>query len=230
MTSVVIPSIGRSPFLEPLLCTLVADPGVDDVYLIDNWVYDDTEFATAATRCMASHFPTKAHWWGLPGKSLYEVWNLGLLASRNRGHDIAVILNDDVVMPTGAVAALTHAMHAHPEHWIVGLDYSERRPLEHISFQGMRPALGTYRMGGIGGFAFAVWTQMVPMCDTQYEWWGGDDDWVWAIMEQGGSPAVAEGIPVRHPLPETTAITIPSLAGAKDRDRTRLLAKWGQTW
>lgn len=209
-----IPTIGRSTLLPALVERLHASD-VEAVHVAANRPDADPSWLTAGA---------DLHSFVL-GLGLYEVWNLGIAWGAEAGFDLLCVLNDDIDLHPGAVAILAGLVEARPDVWLAGFD--------HLCFAGpaqLHEVTGTYRDGGIGGFAFTVRPQLVPFVDTSFEWWGGDDDLVFATRQAGGVCALALGAHVGHPQPETSAQHYPELLAAKDRDRDRLVAKWGTSW
>ena len=174
----------------------------------------------------------RLHYRPCHGTSLYGVWNRALAdtATLDGERPVCVLLNDDVVVARGTLSGVAREMWARPNAAVIGLDYDPRRPDVVTGEVRCRPVDGTYRRGGVGGFAFAVDASKPVRVDEQFEWWGGDDDLVLTALTLGYGVFVAEGLPVRHPHAETSAIHFPELGPAKDRDRLRLRSKWGQSW
>lgn len=223
--NVLVPSIGRSAYTAQLLHTLAVDPTVRTIRVVDNRDGDGL-----VLRKQFKH--PKVEWQKRPRAGIYQIWSdfIQECDTYQPVTDLAVILNDDVILQPGAVAEMVHAAHIHPGIAVFGFDVD--RPTSCLLMR-VRPVHGTYRAHGIPGFAFAVRPQLAPkpLVDPQFEWWGGDDDMVFTITRKFNFPCVvAEGIGVDHPQPSSSAIHYPELAEAIERDRQRLLCKWGETW
>lgn len=224
---VLIPSIGHSDMLSALLQTLHWDPAVEQVFVVDNQ-HNPVELA-AWTRNLPDLNRVSYH--SAPGATLYKVWNAGMEASASVGDGWLVILNDDVWLPNNAISAVAQFVQRNPAALLVGFDWRTRDP-RLLASPIATVAVGTIRRGGIPGFGFAIQTRAGVRVDEQFEWWGGDDDLVYSMRQQYGDRSVllANGIPIQHPHPETSAVHYEHLGAAKDRDRQRLFDKWGETW
>lgn len=225
---VVIPSIGCSARLSGVVRAGLAS-GADEVAVLEN--QDGSRHdPTALMRLHDDDMLKQTRYERLPGLGLYAIWNRGMAIAQNDkpGPAIAVILNDDIEIPSGTIRLLINTLKANPSIAVLGADYKTPHldPLDEPTINYCR---GTYRSGGIGGFAFACRADLCRV-DEQFEWWGGDDDLVNSAVQAGFRTAVLLGAPVRHPEPETSAVKFPELNEAKDRDRARMLAKWGETW
>lgn len=227
MDLIAIPTIGVSPYASALYRTLVQSLFHQPYYIL---IMDNTgmtgrvgeQIEEAKAFSFVDHVSTH-------GLNISQQWRMAFEFGQLMGAPRVHVLNDDIVLNSMSVPAMTMAMESNRGYGAVGYDYFPEQALEEVHFTGMKAAAGSYRLGGIGGFAFCVDTRCPPP-DPQFEWWGGDDDWFWQILDSGFGLAVAKGIPVRHPEPETSAITRPELGEAKGRDHARLLAKWGNAW
>lgn len=208
----VIPTIGESPLLPDLL-HLLGEEKVDVLLLINR---DGVVFTTPAT--------TNVLW--LPGLSIYREWNLGVGIAQRAGYDVAAILNDDIELAPGALRRAAGLL-VDSSMVAAGLDYfdgaADRQP-------ALRQVRGTYRHGGVGGFAFLVKPEFYLGVDEQFEWWGGDDDLMFQYEAQGHTVGIADGCPVTH-VSETTARRHLWTYEARARDRERFEAKYpGRAW
>jgi len=209
----VIPSIGLSPHLGALVEALAVEG-------IHPWVISNRQrLDGVSARATVLH---------LPGAGLYHVWNFGLDLAVDAGAAWCAVLNDDVILSPGAIRRAVDAADVDPGVWIAGLDYEgvDGGP----DGVRLRPAVGSYHTHGVGGFAFCIRPDVDVRCDESFEWWGGDDDLIWTVLDKGGRAVVVEGARVSHPCPETSAVHFPELEAAKGRDRERLAAKWGRAW
>lgn len=222
----VIPTIGRSALLGPLLLTLLADPECvlieapcNDLTIEKHpvWVaqYAFADIAAGRDRIVA---PFRS-------ATIYESWNLALDHARYVGLPLAV-LNDDITLHPGSIQEALLYAPAPGEHvGIVGLNY-ERRVSEGIGNDrpNWRIANGTYRNHGIGGHAFIVGANNPARVDPRFRWWYGDDDLIRKTRQLGLHCVVALGAPVDHPVPSTSGNQMPWLNQAISEDR----ALWEQ--
>lgn len=227
---VVIPSIGISRRLYGVVAAALASEA-EMTLVIENQTVDGEKHKPTAREQMFERYGScepKLTLIGAPSKSLYGVWNMGLDYARMSQDPIAVILNDDVEITSTAINLLGEALRQRDEYAVIGANYFTRF-LDPVPEADIREVNGTYRKGGIGGFAFACRADRCRV-DEEFEWWGGDDDLVNQAMQAYWKIGIHEGAPVRHPEPETSAIHFPELLAAKDRDRIRMRAKWGESW
>ena len=225
---VVIPSIGCSVRLNGVVRSALAS-GADEVAVLEN--QDGHRHSPSALNMLVDDgLLAEVRYERLPKLGLYAIWNRGISLARNDrpGPAIAVILNDDIEIPAGTIRALMEALEDDQRIGVLGADYATPH-LDPVEDPVVSYVRGTYRHGGIGGFAFACRADVCHV-DEQFEWWGGDDDLVNTAVQAGYRTGVLLGAPVRHPEPETSAVKFPELSAAKDRDRERLRAKWGETW
>jgi hypothetical protein len=227
MDLIAVPSIGKSIYAVGLYRTFLASltHGPYTILIMDNGSGGRVE-----SQMIEAGLDRYATLMNTEGQNISQQWASAFRLARKLSIPRVHIFNDDVVLNSASIPAMTALMHANPHVGICGYDYHIERSLERVAFERLHYVSGTYREGGIGGFAFCARTDG-PTPDEQFEWWGGDDDLVWQYEASGNwRCAVAIGVPVRHPEPETSAITKPELAAAKSRDRERLLAKWGRSW
>lgn len=208
MTTAAIPTIGQSEHLPALVAGLL-DEGVDWVWLLVNRPEADVPGFDSDRVARVDLF----------GQTIYQGWNWAI---RNTLGPLA-ILNDDIALGPGALGAVAAALASDDQLGAVGFDY------EQLPLLRLRYTTGTYRHHGISGCAFMVDAARCPLVDEQFEWWGGDDDLMYTIAEQGGRMGVLEGAHVLH-WSGTTARNHPWINDAVVRDRERMLAKWGEAW
>jgi GT2 family glycosyltransferase len=221
----VIPTRDRPDMLYDCVNSVIDQ--VDHVFIIDN----------------ASHPPADHEQWpdtvdGRPRvmsarvdedpPNLSRLWNLGLALADNAAWGRAatawdiVVLNDDVMVPPGWVAALSTAMRettavlAYPDQFGAGrrILHTEPGPVD----------LRTR----ITGYAFMLRGEAGLRLDETFAWWYGDDDLDWRARQHGGALLVP-GIPVRHRAPDAQTNARPELLAQAARDRQAFAAKWGRT-
>lgn len=202
----VIPTIGEAPQLRGLVAELLRA---------------DVEVLLTVNRPDVTLPPFPPLVWRIdvPDTSIYHGWNLGLGLARTRRCRVA-ILNDDIVLEPGALTDVARLMDDARDVAICGFDYTQS------CLRQLRPVEGSYRHGGIGGWAFIADPTRCPDADEDYEWWYGDDDLFFTVADAGHGLAIAEGCWVTH-QGETTARNHPWTDKAKLRDLARFTAKWG---
>ncbi len=178
---------------------------------------------------------TKTEIWHLEDHfrhNLYGMWNYAWALSLERYPDEEVnlaFLNDDIIIGTQEfLAPLAHELRSEPDRGVVSPDY--RTDVYHTE-HGPDLVHGTYRNGGICGWAFMIaaeWRQTkgVPPVDEQFRWWCGDDDLVRQYEKAGAKPAVVTGLPVGH-IGEFSSNQVPELHQIKYDDLKRFEAKYG---
>lgn len=209
----VIPTIGEAPQLPTLVGRLLGE-GVSKVLLIAN-----------AEPPWGPHLPRSGkdvvvlqH-----GGTIYDSWNLGLDIAQADGSP-ALVLNDDAELAPGAAGKVLGTFDADDRLAVVGFDpYCRPEPARVAPYQMVS---GSYRHGGVPGFAFAARPELCARVDPQFEWWYGDDDLFFATEAAGGRLAVRLGACVGHQA-ETTAVNHPWTLEARARDAERFRGKWG---
>lgn len=217
-----IPTIGASPYLWPLVDTLAGD--VESGAINGVWIGDNGTIGETKDRLAELADRPGVEVWDTRGLGIYEQWNHALDQGATRARYVA-LLNDDIEVAAGALAAVADLADTDHDVAVIGLDYN----CTPIAKPRFRYCHGSWRLGGIGGFAFVVAATVAPRVDTQFEWWGGDDDLFWAVEEAGHKLAVAEGVCVLHHH-SISANQTPWTGEAAARDHARLLAKWGKAW
>lgn len=174
--AVCIPSIGRSgKMLDDLIAVVKAEIGVDVVE-----VWDNQEVLAPRTDVVIAR---------APGLTIYEEFN-AFARMFNETHHLA-ILNDDIVLQSGAIRNLVGAL---------GENYGLISGTDQPGGVGVRQTSGTRRRGGIRSEAFVVRQGAWPAegIDERFQIWYGDDDLVWKIERAGWGIGVHEGVYVEH--------------------------------
>jgi hypothetical protein len=191
----VIPTIGYSELLVPLVNHLEQNDNVDRILLtvnLEEYVEPIKEFF----RFSEPNIEIIETW---PfGRSLHHGWNVAIEMARQANAWLAV-LNDDIeLMASDAVAKVAEVMAAHPSYAIVGMNWLEDPENTAPGAEPVRRVHGTYRNHGVGGFAWVcdpLKTDTVP-CD--FEWWYGDDHLVWSAEDRGYKVGIANHVHVKH--------------------------------
>lgn len=235
MIVVGIPTIGLSPRLRPLVLGLLHVPHVE-VVLVCNRA-DAFEAVERIVGSVTRDHPTtrlRVHY--RPGIGIYEAWAHILAEARWMHAETCVVLNDDVWIDPVSVllaAATLQRVTAHPggrarKVGIVGWD-PDAPVMSRPDVAAYQPVSGTYREGGITGFAWAVDPADGFGVDIRFGWWGGDDDLVWTVIECGFDAIKMAGVGVEHDT-STSSTQRPEVLESIDADRELLRSKWGRTF
>ena len=222
---VCIPTIGESEHLGPLVKVLLADPLVSQVDLYINEVESEQEVLDHLGP-IGKDDVWRVHTYEAPPETIYWSWNESILSARAAGTRLA-ILNDDITFPEPY--PVTRAC----EMWdsvssrdlagriaILGFDHTGL-----LHNQTVARCRGSYRHGGIPGFAFMLDPEMVQVVDPRFQFWYGDDD-LFFTTEQAGFRLARCAVPVAHHT-STTALKRDWVPDAIDRDTAKWKEKWG---
>lgn len=216
MVGVWIPTVGLSPHLVRLIKDCLADPLNPRVYVLDNGMPESlrdqlaSEFAEATVKIIDQR-----------GKSLYQMWNQALTTGRRYG-DYTAIFNDDIQITPNTITVMKAALEADPSMVIVGLDPDATEP----NAPECHYVTGTYKDGGLTGFAFMVYATDCPLADEKYNWWYGDDDLVKAVVESKRHAGKLIGWPVWHAGSLSGNAHWERLQALVDDDRRHFEEKW----
>ncbi len=157
---------------------------------------------------------------GLPGENLHHMWNKGAALARDwRNADAIAILNDDIRLPFGALAAMYTAMRK-GDFACVGVD--PQAPFG--TPQGPQASIitgGVERlMQGVSTWCFLVAANAWQDIDEDYEWWWGVGDLFVKIAQHGGRLGYVPGLGIEH-VGSGTAKNHPWTEAAKLRDAKR---------
>jgi hypothetical protein len=158
------------------------------------------------------------------GWRFYRMWNDGVAwAGQTYNADVALVLNNDIEWPPGALRALSDALEgADPDIAIVSPEpSSDFHPGELVDINPT-PA---YR--GLLGWCFAVRPKLWQQIDERYHTWYGDDELGLLLTQEAGLRCVrATGIPVHHPKNETTMQYREGLWDMRREDEALYNSKW----
>lgn len=254
-TFITIPVRGKwDEFTAPLLRQLSEQGGYEKVFLFDNAAGSDAAVplrpVIAGDGDDEINVMTVGDPWGgidpmsvevIPaaGKSVYEMWNMGIRESLSRAQRCNIaILNNDLELGDEFIPRMAEGLRAHPSIAAVCGNYDNRVMAEKVqAVKGIAAGLedGT---GGFAGFAFMVrgevFTAGCPMFNEDYEIWYGDTEFclnldaakaTYGIVRDakvthlgGGSNTSGDG--AGHRLS-------PEWKAAAARDGERFEAKWG---
>lgn len=212
----IIPTIWESEFLGALKWQLLGE----DIRVLMVCNHPDSNKGTWDNLSVPSETIANR-----PGWSIYRTWNFGM----RLGAYLKVptlILNDDIILNPGAATKMCDEL-AKGEWAVLGFDYKPG-----WWRNGPTPTNGTYRHGGVGGFAFGVNPRLCARVDRRFRWWGGDDDLMFATRDAGGKVGILGGAIVQHPRPSLSATARPDLLpeGWAENDRGLLVSKWNAGW
>lgn len=176
---------GLAPLLEQLARTHV-----------DTVVYDNGHDTAEGQAVLAAH-PNVVDARGWP---FYKMWNDAWERSWRNGYTAVAVLNDDIVLDDRSLEVAYVGL-ADDRCGIAGLNYDRRVAAGTDPDAGTRVASGSYRMRGVGGFAFLLRSSLwgtVPPIDERYHIWYGDDHLFASVQKAGYALKVALGAPVDH--------------------------------
>lgn len=208
--TVMIPTIGMADELSAMLAVLL-----DDNVSVQVW---DNGMAPDRRRALIPNGPevVEAH-----GLNLYEMWSKAVTGAPT---PYVAVLNDDLVLLPGTVAALADVLDEHSDVALVSPDY-RRRNHEGVGETVVTPCSGTFCDGGICGWCFLVRADAWQGIHPSFEWWCGDDDMVARIEAAGHGVARLDGWPVDH-VGEASASRSAWTHPARQRDLDRYAALW----
>lgn len=229
-TVVAIPVKNEFEFTKSIVDHVLDREEVDLLVVLDNGCTDETP-AYLADQYLAGR---RIQALRRDEAGIYDLWNEALdLARVGPGPVNLVLLNNDLDLIPGTIAALVTALRSDDRLWAVSpdpdVDFDTFDP-ETTEF-AVRRVKGTYRNGGLLGYAFAVavekWPPGVPLVDPRFSWWYGDDDLAWTIDHHGGRIGRLVGLPVRHiDGGAKTSRHDPTIAERIARDEALFAEKW----
>ena len=156
------------------------------------------------------------------GWRFYQMWNAGADWAIDIGADVMLVLNNDIEWPPGALKALADGLaKAPPDIAVASPDpASDFVPGELIDIN----ATPAYR--GLMGWCFAVRPWLWQRIDERYHVWYGDDELGRLMNEAGWRCVRAKGVPVQHPVNETTMQYREGLWDMRHADEALYNSKW----
>lgn len=226
-TYVAIPFKDEPEITISIINQLVAQDEFDWLMLMDN---GSTEESSSAVIEAMSDKCIYVRW---PDYSIYEMWNNAWLDFQKFGDEEfnLAILNNDITIPENYLSTLARFLRSDDEIWLTYADYQRNTCDGTAPTLSGRETTGTYGHGGMSGCAFMVkgeiLNQGMPLVDTQFEWWCGDDDIAQNIAKLGKKMVRVVGLPLDH-VNEKTARNGENewIHEAKGRDLARLWEKW----
>lgn len=160
--------------------------------------------------------------------NISHLWNLGLDLVHDEatalGHDQwdVIVLNSDVVVPAGWVAALSEAMRSTPAVLAFPDQFGGTRQILHTQ----AGPIDTRQR--ITGYAYMLRGEADLHLDESMAWWYSDDDLDWTARERGGALLVPR-LGVVHLDPNGSTRASRALQEQAARDRETFRHKWGRT-
>jgi hypothetical protein len=159
-----------------------------------------------------------------PDWSIYRLWNTGCQIARDvyRAR-YTVVLNDDVVLPPGAIHALIAPL-TDPRVGVSCPDTSVPFDMDYQTdgtYTEVRGTWGAQGHDGMTGFAFAIRSDLPIRFDEGYQWWYGDDQFEHDVRVAGLSVIRVNGLPVWHLLAQSYMKAADDLQPMIERDRAR---------
>jgi GT2 family glycosyltransferase len=227
-----IPTIGLSDRLGPLVSTLLESPEISQVAVYVNvaGAVDRVADLLDAAGVLADD---RLDLFCRYGQGIYSIWSLIMDQAYEAG-ELAVILNDDIRIHPSSLR-VAGAVFADPKRRAGVAGWDPDVPVEEYHYVLPVPVSGTYREGGVTGFAFAIDPGIVDADgvlvrpDVDFGWWGGDDDLVWNVMKAGRVAFKMSGIGVDHAA-STSSSQRPEVLASLEQDRNRLLYKHRRAW
>jgi hypothetical protein len=205
-----IPSLGISPLLEEVVYAARQESMAVRVY--DNT--PEHEFSQVPVMPGVSVIR-------MPGQSIYAEWNAAAEWARDLDAHVA-LLNDDIHLLPGVLTKLGAALEADPALALVSVDWDETPdPEPHVV-----RAFGTFRKGGIAGWAFVARADRWPGVDESYQVWFGDDSLVFGLIRAGWKIGRYRGLFIPH-ITSTTIHALPWTQEAIILDEIRWLREGG---
>jgi GT2 family glycosyltransferase len=152
--------------------------------------------------------------------AIYRMWNVGVEEARAKGTDYIAVLNDDIVIPNGALARLAQTLEANAD---IGVVYPDVN-FAHRELFGplIERTTGTWGAGGMTGFCFMFRAaDSLPAFDESYHWWYGDDAWERGVRDAGYAVARVVGVPICHAANGSAGRDWERLAPLIAQDRAR---------
>jgi glycosyltransferase involved in cell wall biosynthesis len=223
---VAIPTLECVTYLPTMIPSLLADPAVDRLVIMDNGHGPEGQQLIQSFSDPGRYFHVDTR-----GLTLHAQWNWAWDWVGSGPETNLCLLNDDLILPDNLVSHLAAALDADPDLWLVCPDYT-RTHAEGIDGPRLEYVRGSYRHGGAVGWAFMFRTGLrqshgLPPFDEEYRWWFGDDEHFYQIMERGGRLGVLRGLPLEHPH-ETTARNHEWTMVAREQDKQRWFEQRGE--
>ena len=156
------------------------------------------------------------------GWGFYQMWNAGAAWAQDIGADVALFLNNDIEWPPGALRALGEGLAAGPPDIAV----ASPDPAADFVPGALVDINATPAYRGLMGWCFAVRPTYWQNIDERYQVWYGDDELGRLMHEAGWRCVRAQGVPVQHPVNETTMQYREGLWDMRHADEALYNSKW----
>jgi hypothetical protein len=215
-----------------LTCSIIGQlseqEGLDHLLLLNHASTPETD-ALVQEACVRSHLDISMECFPIE-TTLTQMWNRSWDVALEEGVDTLAILNNDIIILPGFIAALESALWRDERRWAVCPEYAK------VNTSGMHPTgyvqdvVGSFRHGGMCGWAFLVKVgarnEGLPPIDPNTHWWANDDDLAFSIEAAGHTIGLVAGVPIDHLRSATFYNSGLSTIGYQDLDY--IVKKWGR--
>jgi GT2 family glycosyltransferase len=156
------------------------------------------------------------------GWTFFKMWNRGAMWAQAIGADVALFLNNDIEWPPGALRELGESLARAPE----DIAAASPDPASDFKLGELVDINATPAYRGLMGWCFAVRPSYWQSIDERYQVWYGDDELGLLLNQAGWRCVRAGGIPVQHPVNETTMQYRDGLWDMRREDEALYNSKW----
>lgn len=191
---VVIPTIGYSKLLISLIKDLQQDKLIDKIILTVN----QKEYVDQIKKIIGFDNPAIeiVETW-LMGKSIHHGWNAAIEMAR-RENALLAILNDDIrIMRYDSISIVARILSDNPSYALIGLNWQTPDNADDVDRE-LRQVHGSYRHGGVGGWAWVCDPHKIVLVPDGLVWWYGDDHIFFSAEQDGHHIGIANNIYVEH--------------------------------
>lgn len=217
-TWVVVPSEGRDSLRD---CLVSLRGQVDGIVIVANGGYRPGGDLWK----WAGDVPLIVDEDASPDRNISRWWNLGIDRVAYEIKPLTVwnvlVINDDVVVPSGTVATLASRMRSYR----ASMAYPNQADGNEVLWTRATQINLHHR---ITGYCFMLAGEQGLRADESLVWWFGDDDLDWRAREMNGALLVP-GCAVEHSSPNGYTQANMDLQVQAGRDRVTFAAKWGKT-
>lgn len=226
------PTPSHVAMTEQVLRDLLAE-ATARVYLLDNGgIAPHVDEARERWAALATEHGARLQVIAAEDCNIHQMWNVGwATALREFGDGVLIaFVNNDIRFRPGLLEVLARAV-LRNEIWATYPDPSCAVD-DGVRLTGRtRATSGSKRHGGLTGHCFLVKGGIhtigaLPMFDTRFECWYGDDDFAFRIERAGYQIHCVEGLPCDH-LNEATMVHRPDWSARRAADKVLFAALWG---
>jgi GT2 family glycosyltransferase len=223
---IVIPVRDNLDVTAALVEQIEKERGWETCWILDNGSVDNTPLYLKGLEDEDPRFrAVKCH------GGVYDCWDMGVRLAMEEGASLVCILNNDVVLAKGTFTHLAGPF-GNPRVAITYPNYDLALEAG-CGAVGVRHTHGTFRHGGMSGFAFMIrtimldWLDQEPLIDPRFKWWYGDDDLAFRLEAAGWLQTRVLGLPIEHTGGATTALH-PEVQETITADQAHCQQKWGK--